>query len=79
MGAGTTTSAASATLPGPDPMAYTAPPPISMLETLPKPVILTGSHLPTGTLRTDGKETLITAIEIAAAKHPDGTPIVHEV
>ena len=39
-----------------------------MLENLSKPVILTGSQLPIGTLRTDGKENLITAIEIAAAK-----------
>ena len=44
-----------------------------------KPVILTGSQLPIGTLRTDGKENLITAIEIAAAKNPDGTAIVPEV
>ena len=39
-----------------------------MLENLSKPVILTGSQLPIGTLRTDGKENLITAIEIAAAR-----------
>ena len=44
-----------------------------------KPVILTGSQLPIGTLRTDGKENLITAIEIAAAKRPDGTAMVPEV
>ncbi len=50
-----------------------------MLENLSKPVILTGSQLPIGTLRTDGKENLITAIEIAAAKNPDGTAIVPEV
>ena len=50
-----------------------------MLENLNKPVILTGSQLPIGTLRTDGKENLITAIEIAAAKNPDGTAIVPEV
>jgi L-asparaginase len=50
-----------------------------MLENLSKPVVLTGSQLPIGALRTDGKENLITAIEIAAAKHPDGTPIVPEV
>ena len=42
-------------------------------------VILTGSQLPIGMLRTDGKENLITSIEIAAAKHPDGTAIVPEV
>lgn len=61
---------------GTDTMAYTASALSFMLENLSKPVILTGSQLPIGTLRTDGKENLITAIEIAAAKHPDGTPIV---
>lgn len=60
-------------------MAYTASALSFMLENLSKPVILTGSQLPIGTLRTDGKENLITAIEIAAAKHPDGTPVVPEV
>lgn len=64
---------------GTDTMAYTASALSFMLENLTKPVILTGSQLPIGTLRTDGKENLITAIEIAAAKHPDGSPIVPEV
>jgi len=64
---------------GTDTMAYTASALSFMLENLSKPVVLTGSQLPIGTLRTDGKENLITAIEIAAAKHPDGTPIVPEV
>ena len=64
---------------GTDTMSYTASALSFMLENLAKPVILTGSQLPIGTLRTDGKENLITAIEIAAAKHPDGTPIVPEV
>lgn len=64
---------------GTDTMAYTASALSFMLENLTKPVILTGSQLPIGTLRTDGKENLITAIEIAAAKHPDGTPMVPEV
>lgn len=50
-----------------------------MLENLSKPVILTGSQLPIGTLRTDGKENLITAIEIAAAKNANGTAMVPEV
>jgi len=49
-----------------------------MLENLSKPVILTGSQLPIGTIRTDGKENLITAIEIAAAKEK-GKPVVSEV
>lgn len=60
-------------------MAYTASALSFMLENLSKPVILTGSQLPIGMLRTDGKENLITAIEIAAAKYPDGTAIVPEV
>lgn len=64
---------------GTDTMAYTASALSFMLENLGKPVILTGSQLPIGMLRTDGKENLITAIEIAAAKHEDGTPIVPEV
>ena len=51
----------------------------SCYENLAKPVILTGSQLPIGTLRTDGKENLITSIEIAAAKRPDGTALVPEV
>lgn len=64
---------------GTDTMAYTASSLSFMLENLGKPVILTGSQLPIGTLRTDGKENLITSIEIAAAKNPDGTPAVPEV
>ena len=64
---------------GTDTMAFTASALSFMLEDLSKPVILTGSQLPIGKLRTDGKENLITAVEIAAAKHPDGTAIVPEV
>lgn len=64
---------------GTDTMAYTASALSFMLENLSKPVILTGSQLPIGMLRTDGKENLITAIEIASAKHPDGTAVVPEV
>lgn len=64
---------------GTDTMAYTASALSFMLENLAKPVILTGSQLPIGMLRTDGKENLITAIEIAAAKDQDGTPMVPEV
>jgi L-asparaginase len=63
---------------GSDTMAYTASALSFMLENLGKPVILTGSQLPIGTIRTDGKENLITAIEIAAAKL-DGKPAVPEV
>ena len=64
---------------GTDTMAFTASALSFMLEGLTKPVILTGSQLPIGMLRTDGKENLITSIEIAAATRPDGTPRVPEV
>jgi L-asparaginase len=63
---------------GSDTMAYTASALSFMLENLAKPVILTGSQLPIGIIRTDGKENLITAIEIAAAKK-NGRPLVPEV
>jgi len=63
---------------GSDTMAFTASALSFMLENLNKPVILTGSQLPLGFLRTDGRDNLITAIEIAAAKE-DETPIVPEV
>lgn len=64
---------------GTDTMAFTASALSFMLEDLMKPVILTGSQLPIGALRTDGKENIITAIEIAAAKNADGNPRVPEV
>lgn len=64
---------------GTDTMAYTASALSFMLENLGKPVIITGSQLPIGQLRTDGKENLLTSIEIATARHSDGTPMVPEV
>lgn len=64
---------------GTDTMAYTASALSFMLENLTKPVVLTGSQLPINQLRTDGKENLITSIEIAAARHADNTAIVPEV
>ncbi|MGZ3862566.1 MAG: asparaginase [Bacteroidia bacterium] len=64
---------------GSDTMSYTASALSFMLENLKKPVILTGSQLPIGIIRTDGKENLITAIEIAAAKNKQGKPLVPEV
>ncbi len=64
---------------GTDTMAYTASALSYMLENLTKPVIFTGSQLPIGQLRTDGKENLITSIEIASACHQDGTAMVPEV
>jgi L-asparaginase len=63
---------------GSDTMSFTASALSFMLENLNKPVILTGSQLPIGTIRTDGKENLITAIEIAAAKEK-GKSIISEV
>jgi len=63
---------------GSDTMAYTASALSFMLENLNKPVILTGSQLPLGMIRSDGRENLVTAIEIAAARQDD-TPVVPEV
>ncbi|MEG1623198.1 MAG: asparaginase [Alistipes sp.] len=64
---------------GTDTMSYTASAMSFMLETLAKPVIFTGSQIPIGVLRTDGRENLITAIEIAGARRTDGRPMVPEV
>ena len=64
---------------GTDTMAYSASTLSFMIEGLTKPVIFTGSQLPIGTPRTDGKENLISAVEIAAAKDDDGHALVPEV
>lgn len=64
---------------GTDTMAYTASALSFMLENLTKPVVLTGSQLPIDQLRTDGKENLLTAIELASQYKSDGTPMVPEV
>ncbi|NRD18919.1 asparaginase [Winogradskyella eckloniae] len=63
---------------GSDTMSYTASALSFMLENLAKPVILTGSQLPIGDLRTDAKENLITSIQMASL-HNDGLPIIREV
>ncbi len=63
---------------GSDTMSFTASALSFMLENLAKPVVLTGSQLPIGIIRTDGKENLITAIEIAGAKQK-GKPVINEV
>ncbi len=63
---------------GTDTMAYSASALSYMLENLAKPVVFTGSQLPIGKLRTDGKENLITSIEIAAARR-NGTSVIQEV
>ena len=64
---------------GTDTMAYTASALSFVFEGLDKPIVFTGSQLPVGRLRTDGKENLITAIEIAAARDSEGRPRVPEV
>ena len=64
---------------GTDTMSYSASALSFMLENLAKPVIFTGSQIPIGILRTDGRENLITAIEIAGARTDDGKPLVPEV
>lgn len=63
---------------GSDTMAYTASALSFMLENLNKPVIFTGSQLPIGMVRTDGRENFINSVEIATAKEFD-TPVVPEV
>lgn len=63
---------------GTDTMSYSSSALSFMLENLGKPVVFTGSQIPIGVLRTDGRENLITAIEIAASKE-DGRAIVPEV
>ena len=64
---------------GTDTMAYSASTLSFMLEGLTKPVVFTGSQLPIGVPRTDGKENLISAVEIAAAKDHEGHARVPEV
>lgn len=63
---------------GSDTMSYSASALSFMLENLTKPVIFTGSQLPIGDLRTDAKENLITAIQIASLQHKH-KPVVQEV
>ena len=63
---------------GSDTMSYSASALSFMLENLNKPVVFTGSQLPIGDLRTDAKENLITAIQIASLQEK-GKPVIHEV
>ena len=64
---------------GTDTMSYTASALSFMMEDLAKPVVLTGSQLPVGMLRPDGKENIISSIEIAAAVDETGHAMVPEV
>ena len=63
---------------GSDTMSYSASALSFMLENLSKPIVFTGSQLPIGDLRTDAKENLITAIQIASMQQK-GKPVVKEV
>lgn len=63
---------------GSDTMSYSASALSFMMENLAKPIVFTGSQLPIGDLRTDAKENLITAIQIAALKQ-NQKPIINEV
>ncbi|MFN3969174.1 asparaginase [Flavobacterium sp.] len=63
---------------GSDTMSYSASALSFMLENLNKPVVFTGSQLPIGDLRTDAKENLITAIQIASLQQK-GKPVIQEV
>lgn len=64
---------------GTDTMSFTASALSFMLENLGKPVVITGSQLPIGMIRTDARENIITAIEIAAAKYDNGQALIPEV
>ena len=64
---------------GTDTMAYSASALSFMFDNLCKPVVFTGSQLPVGVLRSDAKENILTAIEIAAAKDEKGNAMVPEV
>ena len=66
-------------LSGSDTMAYTSSAISFMIENLAKPIIFTGSQLPIGDLRTDAKENLITAVQIAASTNKNGEPNIKEV
>jgi len=63
---------------GSDTMSYSASALSFMLKNLSKPIVFTGSQLPIGDLRTDAKENLITAIQIASLQQK-GKSVIHEV
>lgn len=63
---------------GSDTMSYSASALSFMMGNLGKPIIFTGSQLPIGDLRTDAKENLITAIQIASLRE-NGEAVVKEV
>ena len=64
---------------GTDTMAYTASALSFMIQGLTKPIVFTGSQLPVGILRSDGKENILAALEIASKKRADGKAALQEV
>lgn len=64
---------------GTDTMAYSASALSFLLENLAKPVVFTGAQVPVGRIRTDARRNFITALDMAAARRPDGTARVPEV
>lgn len=64
---------------GSDTMAYSASALSFIMRGFNKPIIMTGSQLPIGILRSDARENIITAIEVAASRYPNGEPVVKEV
>lgn len=64
---------------GTDTMAYTASAISFMIQGLSKPIVFTGSQLPVGILRSDGKENILAALEIAGKKRADGNAALQEV
>ncbi|OHX66314.1 asparaginase [Flammeovirga pacifica] len=64
---------------GTDTMAHTASALSFMIDGLHKPIILTGSQLPIGEKRTDARENLMSALEIASERHESGEMLVQEV
>lgn len=64
---------------GTDTMSFTTSALSFMLQGLTKPVIVTGAQLPVGQIRTDARENVITAVELARMKDSDGRPVIREV
>ncbi|MCC5917075.1 MAG: asparaginase [Cryomorphaceae bacterium] len=64
---------------GSDTMAYTASALSFILRGIDKPIILTGAQLPIGILRSDARENIITSLEIAASRYPNGESVIKEV
>ena len=64
---------------GTDTMAFTASALSFMIQGLSKPIVLTGSQLPVGILRSDGKENILAALEIAGKKRENGSSALQEV